>query len=50
MYPTVPPKVEYELTATGRTLREPLAVLVGWAEEHRAGIARSRAAYDRQPA
>jgi DNA-binding HxlR family transcriptional regulator len=50
VHPTVPPKVEYELTATGRALREPLAVLVRWAEEHRAGIARSRAAYDRRSA
>ena len=34
-YPTVPLRVEYELTALGETLIEPLSALAGWAEAHR---------------
>ena len=35
VYPSVPVRVEYELTALGRTLIEPLAALAQWAEDHR---------------
>jgi DNA-binding HxlR family transcriptional regulator len=31
----VPPRVEYELTGSGRALVRPLAELARWAEEHR---------------
>ncbi|MCX6497510.1 MAG: helix-turn-helix domain-containing protein [Arthrobacter sp.] len=31
-YDQMPPRVEYELTALGSTLREPLAALGRWAE------------------
>ncbi len=34
VYPTNPPKVEYELTALGRTLLAPAAALLDWAEAH----------------
>jgi DNA-binding HxlR family transcriptional regulator len=34
VHPTVPPKVEYRLTALGLTLREPLAAIRDWAERH----------------
>lgn len=34
VYPVVPPKTEYKLTAFGKKLIEPLEVLAGWAEAH----------------
>ncbi len=46
VYPTVPPKVEYVATAMARELYDHLLGLTGWAERHRAGIARARDAYD----
>jgi DNA-binding HxlR family transcriptional regulator len=46
VYPTVPPKVEYELTPIARELHDSLLVLTGWAERHRTTIVESRAAYD----
>ena len=47
-YPTNPPAVEYELTARGRSMFEPLAALARWARAHRPGIERSRAAFDQE--
>jgi DNA-binding HxlR family transcriptional regulator len=35
VYPTIPPRVDYELTKVGRTLLEPVQALAAWAEEHR---------------
>jgi DNA-binding HxlR family transcriptional regulator len=46
VHPTVPPKVEYELTPVARELRATLLSLTDWAERHRVTIAESRAAYD----
>jgi DNA-binding HxlR family transcriptional regulator len=34
LYAEVPPRVEYELTALGRTLHAPLRAIGTWAEEH----------------
>ncbi len=34
VYPQVPPKVEYDLTPKGQTLRPVLAVLMDWGQEH----------------
>ncbi len=45
-YPTIPPKVEYELTALGRNLSEPLDVLDRWARQHMASVQDARDAYD----
>ncbi|WP_201004447.1 winged helix-turn-helix transcriptional regulator [Pseudomonas cichorii] len=42
VYPTVPPKVEYELTEVGRSLIEPLGVLCSWAEANLPVIEGSR--------
>ena len=42
----VPPRVEYELTDTGRTLIAPAVALAEWAVEHNPGIEQSQAAYD----
>ncbi|MFC5213259.1 winged helix-turn-helix transcriptional regulator [Streptomyces coerulescens] len=46
VHPTVPPKVEYELTPVARELHETLQRLTDWAERNRVHIAESRAAYD----
>jgi len=46
VYPSVPVRVEYELTALGRTLIEPLSALAGWAETNREEILANRVAYD----
>ncbi|MGW5742609.1 winged helix-turn-helix transcriptional regulator [Amycolatopsis sp. NPDC003861] len=45
-YPTIPPKVEYELTALGRNLSEPLDMLDRWARRHMASVQEARDAYD----
>jgi DNA-binding HxlR family transcriptional regulator len=41
----VPPRVEYALTAAGRSLLTPALALAGWAIEHVPHIEASRAAY-----
>ncbi|MEY2855772.1 MAG: hypothetical protein RLZZ74_81 [Cyanobacteriota bacterium] len=38
IYPVVPPKTEYALTAFGNQLIKPLAVLANWAWEHQAEL------------
>jgi DNA-binding HxlR family transcriptional regulator len=50
VYPTVPPKVEYEATAMARELYDALTTLTTWAERHRAEIAGARVDYDRRNA
>ena len=46
VYPTKPPKVEYALTALGRSLKEKIDGLVAWADDNHAAIRRARTAYD----
>jgi len=46
MYPTIPPRVDYELTERGQTLVGPLRTLWTWAEENRAGIEETRRDFD----
>jgi DNA-binding HxlR family transcriptional regulator len=46
VYPTVPPKVEYELTPIARELYTSLLSLTDWAERHRTTIAEARREYD----
>lgn len=46
VYATVPPKVEYQLTALGRSLRDPVHHLGMWVVENAGGIDAARAAYD----
>lgn len=48
VHPTVPPKVEYELTPVARELHASLLGLTGWAERHRVTVAQARAAYDEE--
>ena len=49
-YDEMPPRVEYELTALGRTLREPLTALGLWAEQHIEEVLDARDDFDRRPA
>lgn len=44
--PTIPPRVDYELTRAGRSLLEPLSALAQWAEKNRGAIQRAREKYD----
>lgn len=46
MYNEMPPRVEYELTPLGQTLRQPLAALGNWAQEHIEDVLRAREDYD----
>ena len=46
VYPTIPPRVEYQLTELGRTLRKPIQSLAKWAQENRERIQQSRNRYD----
>lgn len=34
VYPTIPPRVEYQLTSLGRTLREPLIAVANWVKKN----------------
>jgi DNA-binding HxlR family transcriptional regulator len=49
VFPTVPPRVEYELTDLGRTLRKPIQTLAKWAQENREQIQVARNRYDAKP-
>lgn len=46
-YPTIPPKVEYELTELGRSLMVPIEALGNWAFAHREEMDAARARFDR---
>jgi DNA-binding HxlR family transcriptional regulator len=45
VYPEVPPRVEYELTALGRSFMVPLRGLVDWANAHHEAIRGARRRY-----
>ncbi|RKH20360.1 transcriptional regulator [Corallococcus praedator] len=47
VYPTSPPRVDYDLTRLGRTLLEPVSALAFWAQSHRPEIERAREAFQR---
>jgi DNA-binding HxlR family transcriptional regulator len=46
VHPTVPPQVEYALTALGRSLADPIRELGFWAGAHIAEIESNRSAFD----
>jgi len=46
IYPTIPPRVDYELTDLGRTLIATLMALGDWALSNRANVEKARAAFD----
>jgi DNA-binding HxlR family transcriptional regulator len=45
IYPTVPPKVEYTLTALGKSLLAHIAPLVRWADENHDRVRKARTAH-----
>lgn len=46
VHPTVPPQVEYELTARGRTLRAPLCTLAEWVRANQQAIEQAQKRFD----
>lgn len=46
VYPTIPPRVEYELTKLGRSLLIPITGLADWAGQNRERIQAARKKYD----
>ncbi|MBY3047517.1 winged helix-turn-helix transcriptional regulator [Rhizobium leguminosarum] len=46
LFPTIPPRVDYELTAIGRSLVTPVMALVTWADSNRHVIEEARRQYD----
>jgi DNA-binding HxlR family transcriptional regulator len=46
VFPTIPPRVDYELTDLGRSLRDPLKALHDWATEHRPAMVEARRQYE----
>ena len=47
-FPTIPPRVDYELTELGRSLWEAVKPLGEWAQGHVQHIASARAAFDKK--
>lgn len=50
VFPTVPPRVEYELTDLGRSLSIPVAALGAWALQNQKQIEAARKAFDARAA
>src|SRR5947199_673445 len=46
VFPTIPPKVEYELTPLGRSLLVPVSGIGLWARQNRAAIQNARQRFD----
>ncbi len=46
VFPTIPPRVDYELTKLGRSLLEPVTELSLWARRNRASIVEARRKFD----
>jgi DNA-binding HxlR family transcriptional regulator len=46
LFPTIPPRVDYELTDVGRTLLAPVMALVTWANTNQENIQNARVGYD----
>jgi DNA-binding HxlR family transcriptional regulator len=46
IHQVIPPRVDYELTAMGRTLLDTIGQLVSWTDSHLPEIDAARAAYD----
>jgi DNA-binding HxlR family transcriptional regulator len=48
IHPEIPPRVEYEITELGSTLRGPLVALKHWSIGHMDEVLEARAAYDQR--
>jgi len=48
VYPEVPPRVEYELTALGKAFMKPVCELVEWLQAHWSSIKTARDAFDQR--
>jgi DNA-binding HxlR family transcriptional regulator len=48
VFPTIPPRVDYELTDLGHGLWKPVEALGQWARDHQRQIEAARARFDRQ--
>ena len=48
VFPTIPPRVDYELTDLGRGLSEPVRALGQWAMTHQTEIETARSKFDRR--
>ena len=48
--PSIPPRVDYELTELGRSLQKPICGLVRWSMDNLGAINEARAHYDREQA
>jgi len=46
VFPTIPPRVDYELTKLGRSLLDPVSALGLWARRNRAAIQAARQRFD----
>jgi DNA-binding HxlR family transcriptional regulator len=46
VFPTIPPRVDYELTKLGLTLLEPIGALAQWAQDNRVAITTARERFD----
>lgn len=46
VFPEVPPRVEYELTALGRSLEHPIRAITDWAEANMSAVMAARAEHD----
>ena len=46
VFPTVPPRVDYELTGLGRSLLEPVSALDRWARRNRSAMEEARRRFD----
>ena len=49
VFPTVPPRVDYELTKLGRSLLEPVSGIGLWARQNRERIQEARRRFDATP-
>lgn len=48
VFPTIPPRVDYELTPLGRSLIEPITALADWAQANRGAMEKARTAFDQR--
>src|ERR1043165_7816988 len=46
VYPEIPPRVEYQLTPLGQTLRSPIQAVISWSEMYIDAVTIAQAEYD----